>query len=95
MVKMKKIILAFTIFTLGIITVITIYGADKKQALAHINYSIAYFENDIITFENYGYEINEKSVFELASNGKVVAAYIALKLIDEGKISLEDKVAPF
>lgn len=58
-------------------------------------YSIAYYENNEITFRNYGDGINEKSVFELASNGKTVSAYIILKMVDEGKIRLDDKIAPF
>lgn len=58
-------------------------------------YSIAYYENNEITFRNYGDGINEKSVFELASNGKTVSAYIILKMVDGGKISLDDKIAPF
>lgn len=58
-------------------------------------YSIAYYENNEITFRNYGDGINEKSVFELASNGKTVSAYIILKMVDEGKICLDDKIAPF
>lgn len=58
-------------------------------------YSIAYYENNEIIFRNYGDGINEKSVFELASNGKTVGAYIILKMVDEGKVRLDDKIAPF
>ena len=96
---MKKIVLALTVSVLGILIASTAYGAEANEPLAQdygiTNYSIAYFENDKITYENYGYGIDENSVFELASNGKVVSAYIALKLVDEGKISLEDQIAPF
>ena len=78
---------------------ITAYGSETNRTLAQDyginNYSIAYFENKKITYENYGYGIDENSVFELASNVKAVSAYIALKLVDEGKISLEDRIAPF
>lgn len=57
--------------------------------------SIAYCEGSEVTFQNYGDGINEKSVFELASNGKTVSAYLILKMVEEGKIHLDDKIAPF
>jgi CubicO group peptidase (beta-lactamase class C family) len=48
-----------------------------------------------VNYENYGKGIDEDSVFELGSNGKTVTAYIAIKLVQEGKIGFDDKVAPF
>ena len=56
------------------------------------SYSIARGKGDVISYENYGNGIDENTVFELGSNGKTVAAYIALKLVDEGKIGLDDKI---
>ena len=41
--------------------------------------TIAYYDDGKIIYEN----------------GKVVAAYLTLKLVDEGKITLEDKIAPY
>ncbi len=58
------------------------------------NYSITYGNGEKTTFEYFGQDTDENSVFELASNGKLVAAYIALKLVDEGKIGLDNPVAP-
>ncbi|MCI9591878.1 MAG: beta-lactamase family protein [Lachnospiraceae bacterium] len=96
---MKKILLLFIIAALKILMADTVNGAEMAQSLAGdygINgYSIAYSENGEITFQNYGNGIDEKSVFELASNGKVVSAYIALKLVDEGKLCLDEKIAPY
>ncbi len=96
---MKKILLLFIIAALKMLMADTVNGAEMAQSLAGdygINgYSIAYSENGEITFQNYGNGIDEKSVFELASNGKVVSAYIALKLVDEGKLCLDEKIAPY
>ena len=96
---MKKIVSILIVAVAVMLITITAYGAEPNRTLAQdygINdYSIAYFDNNKITYENYGYGIDENSVFELASNGKVVSAYIALELVDEGKISLEDRIAPF
>ena len=96
---MKKTVPAFTIIACGLIMGIIIYGWKKTKLMENshtINgYSIAYCENDKTVFQNHGHGIDETSVFELASNGKVVSAYIALKLVDEGKLNLEDKIAPF
>jgi CubicO group peptidase (beta-lactamase class C family) len=36
----------------------------------------------------------ENTVYEVGSNGKMIAAYIALKLVEEGKLSLDTKVYP-
>ena len=96
---MKKILLAFIIIVWGALMGISVHGAQAAEIMAKsydINgYSIAYYENNKIEFQNYGDGISEKSVFELASNGKVISAYIALKLVDEGKLKLEDKIASF
>lgn len=96
---MKKIVSALTIIVCGLLMGSMAHGSQKMERMANsydINgYSIARYENNKIVFENYGDGINETSIFELASNGKVVSAYIALKLADEGKLNLEDKIAPF
>lgn len=96
---MKKIVLAFIIIVWGVLIGISVHGAQATEMMANsydINgYSIAYYENNKIVFQNYGDGISEKSVFELASNGKVISAYIALKLVDEGKLDLESKIASF
>ena len=96
---MKKRVLLMLIAVCGLLMGTAVHGSQETELMANnydVNgYSIAYYENDKVVFENYGGGINEQSVFELASNGKVVSAYIALKLVDEGKLGLEDKIAPF
>ncbi|MCR4713889.1 MAG: serine hydrolase [Treponemataceae bacterium] len=76
----------------------TAYAADNNdlaQKYGLKDYSIVYFENGQITYENFGKEIDENSVFELGSNGKTVTAYIALKIVQEGKIGLDDSIAKY
>ena len=96
---MKKIVLVFIFILSGLLMGITAHATQETELMASsydINgYSVAYYENDRVVFQNYGDGIDENSVFELASNGKVISAYIALKLVDEGKINLNDKIAPF
>jgi len=96
---MKKLVSAFIIIVWGALMGIFVHGTQATEMTANrynINeYSIAYYENNKIEFQNYGNGISEKSVFELASNGKVISAYIALKLVDEGKLNLDDKIASF
>jgi CubicO group peptidase (beta-lactamase class C family) len=96
---MKKIVWSLAITILGIMMAATTYGAVENQSLAHsygVNaYSIATFENDEVTFENYGNGVNERSVFELASNGKVISAYIVLSLTREGILDLDEKIASY
>ena len=81
------------------ISVFTVFAANNNTELAGKygikDYSIAYYENGQVTYENYGKGVDENSVFELGSNGKTVTAYIALKLVEEGKIGLDDPVASF
>lgn len=96
---MKKIVWVLVFILSGLLMGITVHVAQETELIASsydINgYSVAYYENGKVVFQNYGDGIDENSVFELASNGKVISAYIALKLVDEGKINLNDKIAPF
>ena len=59
------------------------------------NCSVVYFENGSVEFKNRGKNTNEKTVYELASNGKTIAAYTALSMVDEGVLSLDEKIAPY
>lgn len=96
---MKKAVLAWIIAAFVVLSGVMVYSSTVKEggvsAHAGEGYSIAYYENNEIAFQNHGDGISERSVFELASNGKTVSAYIALKMVDEGKLHLEDKIAPF
>lgn len=97
--KKTAAIFGFVMVVLGTVFGIAFYNSRKAEGIVQgydINgYSIAYYENNETAFQNYGDTINEKSVFELASNGKAISAYIVLKMVDEGKINLEDKIATF
>lgn len=97
--KKTAAIFGVVMVVLGTAFGLAVHNLQKAEGIVQsydINgYSIAYYENHEVTFENYGDGIDETSVFELASNGKTVSAYIALKMVDEGKINLEDKIAPF
>ncbi len=76
----------------------TAYAADNNdlaQKYGIKDYSIAYSKDGQITYENFGKKIDENSIFELGSNGKTVTAYIALKLVQEGKIGLDDPIAKY
>lgn len=59
------------------------------------NYSAVFFENDSTEFNNYGKGTDETTVFELASNGKTIAAYIALAMVDEGILDINEKISPY
>ena len=87
MMSVLIILSAFTAYAVGNNELASKYGIN--------DYSIAYYENGQVNYENYGKGIDENSVFELGSNGKTVTAYIALELVKEGKIGLDDPVVPF
>ncbi len=69
--------------------------SQKAREYGVRDYSIAFYDNGNLSYENFGNGVDENTVFELASNGKMIAAYVALKLVDEGKIGLDDKVGPY
>ena len=96
---MKKMMSAMMVIVCGLLMGSVVHGSQETELMADsydVNgYSIACYENNKIVFKNYGDGIDERSVFELASNGKVISAYVVLKLVDEGMLKLEDKIAPF
>ena len=59
------------------------------------DYTIVHYDNGSLMYENYGKGTDENSVYELGSNGKTVAAYTALALVDEGILDLDEKIAPY
>ena len=59
------------------------------------DYTIVHFDNGSVTYENHGKGTDENSVYELGSNGKTVAAYTALALVDEGILDLDEKIEPY
>jgi len=50
------------------------------------------FGNESIFTSN---KVSDHSVFEVGSNGKMIAAYICVKLNDQGKINLNDKITKY
>lgn len=89
---MKKGVSMLIVIVCGLLIGSMVYGAQEAEPMG---YSTARCEKDNLVFENDGDGVDETSVFELASNGKVIGAYIALKLVDEGKLRLDDSIAPF
>lgn len=89
---MKKGVSVLIVIVCGLLIGSMVYGAQEAEPMG---YSTARCEKDNLVFENDGDGVDETSVFELASNGKVIGAYIALKLVDEGKLRLDDSIAPF
>ena len=82
-------------FLLTSLIVFTTLFAGCAKNTSSIDYAAAFSENGVTRFEVSNESISENSVFELASNGKVLAAYIAFKLIDEGKLSLNTQIAQY
>ena len=85
----------FLTLIVSILMVVMTLTACTTDSHGIHSYSIAEGEGDNITYKNFGEGISEDTVFELGSNGKTVAAYIALKLVDEGKIALDDNIAQY
>lgn len=77
-------------FIVIIITAFSMFVGCEKESLC-----VATGDNGAVSFEYGDSSINEESCFELASIGKTVAAYIALKLVNEGKISLQENIKPY
>lgn len=96
--KKRAPVFGMAIVVLGVVlgaAISALQGTGKiAQSYEGNGYSIACYENKEVTYRNYGGGIDERSVFELASNGKVVTACIALKMVEEGRLHLEDKIVP-
>ena len=59
------------------------------------DYAAVYFQNNSADYDFSGNAVDENTVFELGSCGKTIAAYIAMALVDEGKLELNQKIKPF
>ena len=59
------------------------------------NYTIVYCSDGKVEYQNYGPGTTEQTVYELASNGKTVAAVVALRMVDEGLLSLDEQIYPY
>lgn len=85
---MKKTFRCILILSLAVMTML-LAGCSDKPA----DYTIVRYENGEVTYENSGSD--EKAVYELGSNGKTVAAYTALAMVDEGILELDESIAPY
>ncbi|MBP5606318.1 MAG: serine hydrolase [Ruminiclostridium sp.] len=59
------------------------------------NSTIVYSDQGSVEYSNTGNGTNEKTVYELGSNGKTVAAYTALAMVKEGILDLDQKISPY
>lgn len=95
----KSAVFLITLFLFTFFFATPVFSVDIGVQMAKDykikNYSLAYSSDGKVSYENFGRNTTEDTVFELASNGKMIAAYIALKLVDEGKINLDDKIASY
>lgn len=66
---------------------------DNKYGIH--NYTIVYSDNGKTEYMNYGEGTTEQTVYELASNGKTVAAVVALRMVDEGILALDEQIYPY
>ena len=80
---MEKAIKVFVIMSM-IIAAVSFSACNKQNGYDINNYTIVYSENGTVEYQNYGAGTTEKTVYELASNGKTVAAVVALKMVDDG-----------
>ena len=74
-----------------ILFTLTLTGCSEKPD----NYTIVHSENETVSFENFGKGTDENTVYELGSNGKTVAAYTALAMVDDGILDLDDKIVSY
>lgn len=89
---MEKIIriLSFVAFAFFVTLFMGCANVDEVK-----NYTIVYSDNDALEYVNHGRNTDEKTIYELGSNGKTVAAYVALAMVDEGVLSLDEKISPY
>lgn len=83
-------ILVFTVFAFFAMLFMGCGNADEVT-----NYTIVYSDNDVLEYVNHGKNTDEKTIYELGSNGKTVAAYAALAMVEEGILSLDEKIASY
>ena len=83
-----------------LITVILSACANRNEGSAEEKYdihnsTIVYFDQDCVRYSNTGKGTDEKTVYELGSNGKTVAAYTALAMVDDGILELDGKIITY
>lgn len=95
----RKYALLSALFVSVLIISVLAVSCNKEQTLEKKygikNYSAVCFQNGSADFFHYGKETDENTIFELGSCGKTVAAYIALAMVDEGRLNLNQKIKPY
>ena len=91
---MRNTIKALIVFSAVLIGV-TLTSCGKQNEYGINNYTIVYSDNGATEYQYYGEGTTEKTVYELGSNGKTVAAVVALRMVDDGILSLDEKIYPY
>ncbi len=83
-----------TVIFVSIIMVIAVLLLANGQKVH--NYSIAYLhDGEIDLNDNDELKDHSEKIFEAGSLGKIVTAYICMRLVEEKKISLDDKIVGY
>ena len=97
---MKNPIRLCLVITMLLITVLlsacedSSHGSPEKKYDIH-NSTIVYFDQDSVRYSNTGKGTDEKTVYELGSNGKTVAAYTALAMVNEGILDPDREIISY
>ena len=89
MKKLYRILIAIMVLTVSL-SLVSCVSQNNKYDIR--NYSIVYSKDGSSEYQNYGTGTTEHTVFELGSNGKTVAAYVALKMVDGGVFDLDTRI---
>lgn len=97
---MKTTIKSYVIILIIVIAMTFSACGNKNQQSLEEKYdikncSVVYSVNGSAEYYNYGEGTDESTVFELASNGKTVAAYTALAMVDDGVLALDEKISTY
>jgi len=97
---MKNTFKLCLVVTILLITVLLSACADRTHGSVEKKYdihnsTIVYYDQGSVEYFNTGKGTDEKTVYELGSNGKTVAAYTALAMVDEGILELDNKIISY
>lgn len=91
---MRKTVRA-SILLSAILVAIGFTACAKQNKYGINNYTIVYSDNGVVEYQNFGAGTTAQTVYELGSNGKTVAAYVALRMVDNGLLTLDSKIYPY
>ena len=98
--NMKKSV-KFTVMIAVILTAVSLSACGKEntgspEAKYDIrNATVVCSDQGAVEYYHTGNGTDEKTVYELGSNGKTVAAYTALAMVEEGLLDLDEKIMPY